>query len=89
MRAGTRARRHAGRPAAAHPRPGAPVQSAAPMSAPTTSVQPGLSLPCWLERHGAAIKTPARKAAWHADCPDPIRCSCPGHARAQPADAQR
>ena len=59
------------------------------MSAPITSVEPMLSMPCWLERNGAAIKSPARKAAWHADCPDPIWCSCPDHNRAQPAQAHR
>lgn len=35
--------------------------------------------PCWRENHGVAIRTPARRAAWHADCPNPIRCSCPAH----------
>jgi len=55
------------------------------MSAPVTQSKPKLSMPCWLEHNGAAIKSPARKAAWHADCPDPIRCPCPAHNRAQPA----
>jgi len=56
------------------------------MSAPV--IQPKLSMPCWLERNGAAIKSPARKAAWHADCPDPASCPCPTHP-AQPAETQR
>jgi len=59
------------------------------MSAPTTSAKPRLSMPCWLEHNGAAIKSATRKAAWHADCPDPTRCPCPTHNPAQPAQAQR
>jgi len=57
------------------------------MSAPVT--QPKLSMPCWLARNGAAIKSPARKAAWHADCPDPASCPCPTHNPAPPAETQR
>jgi hypothetical protein len=55
------------------------------VSAPATPLKLMLSMPCWLERNGAAIKTPERKAAWHADCPDPIWCPCPAHHPAQPA----
>jgi len=56
------------------------------MSAHVTSLKPKLSMPCWLENHGAAIHTPERKAAWHADCPNSLACSCPAHYRATPAE---
>jgi len=37
-----------------------------------------LSMPCDIETRR---RDPVRRAAWHADCPDPVECGCPGHRR--------
>ncbi|GIM82732.1 hypothetical protein Aco04nite_82990 [Winogradskya consettensis] len=42
-----------------------------------------LSMACWMEHHGYAVRTAERKAAHHAQCPkgqvSGIACACPNH----------
>lgn len=42
--------------------------------------RPHLTMPCDIESRRSE---PRRRAAWHKDCPDPLRCECPGHRRDQ------
>ena len=37
-----------------------------------------LTMPCDIESRRS---DPQRRAAWHKDCPDPLRCECPAHDR--------
>jgi hypothetical protein len=47
---------------------------------PDTPAKPlrWLTMPCDIETRR---NTADRRAAWHADCPTPAGCDCPGHQR--------